>query len=687
MADEAFPYSDVFDDDVHYADSIAFLEIVNENHEAIQDISIYPGRDIRVGRDSKCYHRIDDPRVSKQHFRIYSIIYEQGQAQEIPPLVYCEDLESSNGTYINGVLIGIIGRERIGHLLSDGDVIEIRPFWRFLFHQPSYDTVSRSTTELNDLQERYTVSDRILGKGHFGAVYLAKETSTLKQMACKIVNLDVASKKHTQRKSYPEEIQSWDVQLRRAAEGRQMATREIKILSRLDHPHIINLKKAFCGKDMLYIFTDLAPGGDLFSYLESNSGTLEDWHARVISRQVVLAIKFMHSKGIAHRDIKPENVLIMQTDYGGRVVLTDFGLANSVDTRTGRLKSIVGSEGFIAPEVEEDKGYTMAVDLWSLGVLTACLLTGNSMIPRDELSQLSQVQIANRFLAINDTCQRDRWTTLSEGAQRFLRDLFVMDPAKRMTASDALEHPWYKKPTSEAVLLEDRYHKIIRFWKKRNEDEQVIENLPGRILPQADARVGPKLRRKLPDVSQSPYFSLDRHLYQRPQPTRRTILETLHESGSHFLPSEGVNIDLGHTVARKERDVRVISVSAKDLFGMSQQMDPVTQSEPIIQSKGDLCEVLVDLTRDASTSGIELSAASSRDVFENSSAEESHAKSQEHGDRKRKRSRKESWDPEDRRIHSNVSKALPPYTSAKIFKDAIAKEKQKARRESKKRGF
>jgi serine/threonine protein kinase len=98
-----------------------------------------------------------------------------------------------------------------------------------------------------------------------------------------------------------------------------------------------------------YIFTELAPGGDLFSYIESHDGYLTDWHSRAISRQVVLALQFMHSKGLAHRDIKPENVLIMQSEFGGRVVLTDFGFANKVDEKTGRMMSRLGTEGFIAP--------------------------------------------------------------------------------------------------------------------------------------------------------------------------------------------------------------------------------------------------------------------------------------------------------------------------------------------------
>lgn len=97
-----------------------------------------------------------------------------------------------------------------------------------------------------------------------------------------------------------------------------------------------------------YIFTELAPGGDLFSYIDSKNGTLSDLQSRVISRQIVLAIQYMHRQGVAHRDIKPENVLIMQTDFGGRVVLTDFGFANYIH-QSGRLNSRLGTSGFIAP--------------------------------------------------------------------------------------------------------------------------------------------------------------------------------------------------------------------------------------------------------------------------------------------------------------------------------------------------
>lgn len=85
--------------------------------------------------------------------------------------------------------------------------------------------------------------------------------------------------------------------------------------------------------------------------MQSYGGTLDDYNSRVITRQISLALQYMHSEGIAHRDIKPENVLVSGTHFGGRVILTDFGFAINANetTRTGRMMSMVGTEGYAAP--------------------------------------------------------------------------------------------------------------------------------------------------------------------------------------------------------------------------------------------------------------------------------------------------------------------------------------------------
>lgn len=93
----------------------------------------------------------------------------------------------------------------------------------------------------------------------------------------------------------------------------------------------------------------MAPGGDLFSYVEAHSGYLEDLQSRSIAWQLMKAVDYLHSKGIVHRDIKTENVLILQSDFGGRVVLTDFGFASQAES--GRLMSKVGTRGYAARSV------------------------------------------------------------------------------------------------------------------------------------------------------------------------------------------------------------------------------------------------------------------------------------------------------------------------------------------------
>ena len=140
-------------------------------------------------------------------------------------------------------------------------------------------------------------------------------------------------------------------------------------------------------------------------------------------------------------------------------------------------------------------GYTKAADLWSLGVLTASLLTGALNIPHEELSQLSQskfdmggifqwrlmhgtttAEIADRFLGIDDSYARHQWIQMPPRALRFVRKLLVMDPEDRMTAAEALEHSWYTKPTREAQALDEGLRRINRFWVKRTiPSDEVLE--------------------------------------------------------------------------------------------------------------------------------------------------------------------------------------------------------------------
>lgn len=89
----------------------------------------------------------------------------------------------------------------------------------------------------------------------------------------------------------------------------------------------------------------------MFSFLQANGYCLEDLHARIISRQVAIAVHYLHSQGIAHRDLKPENILVMRTGIGHRVVLTDFGCAGHIKPNRGRMMTTVGTFDYAAPYV------------------------------------------------------------------------------------------------------------------------------------------------------------------------------------------------------------------------------------------------------------------------------------------------------------------------------------------------
>ncbi|KHJ31908.1 putative camk protein kinase [Erysiphe necator] len=503
-------------------------------------IPIYPGKEVLVGRDaSQCEICIDDDYISKLHFRIYSVIYEQNKKSNLQPLVYCEDLESTNGTYVNDHCIGKIGHERTGYLLSNEDIIELRPRWQFRFYQPSFLSMSLDMKKLEELKfckDRFLVSDRVLGKGHYGAVFLAKDNLTSRQLVCKVVELNKAAEEIT-KTIQPDLVgQRWINNIHRDGDGKKLVLREINILSKLSHPHIINLIEAFYSDTNLYIFTELAPAGDLFSYIESHGGYLSDLHSRVISRQLVLAVKYLHSKRIVHRDIKPENVLIMQTGFGSRVVLTDFGFANNINTETGRLISRLGTEGFIAPEVEFlnpfDKGYTLSADIWSLGVLTVCLLTGSTLIPREDVSQLSRHQIANYFNALRENQIEKRWQSMRSTALLYIKSLLAMEPSHRMSASEALRHPWYTMPVTEAKMIEIGYQRVIRLWKKRTSNVSFKKITQNNDFAMSISKSDPMFM-ELQDTTISPYFSLNINLKDGKTPKPRASLKNY--DGNFFL--------------------------------------------------------------------------------------------------------------------------------------------------------
>lgn len=372
------------------------------------------------------------------------------------------------------------------------------------------------------------MTDRLLGAGAFGRVFMAVEQSTRSQLACKVVDLrKLYPKTRIGRHEYPAAAEDVDnrVQLRKVKdlaterkrdnkldEKLRVYHREIDILASISHvscpsssssvltigqPNIIGLEKVYMTENTMYargldlhrfangrryIFQDLVTAGDLFSYIESKSGKLLEVEAAVIVRQIVIALCFLHERNIVHRDLKPDNILMTHTSSGCRVILTDFGAARRIANHRQRMKSLVGTNEYAAPEVGRNisiphskprTGYCMAVDMWSLGCVTVILLTGGSPFIDPRTNNYSE-ELAGKCDLEYLSKSKD-WEQVRSRPKDFVAKLLCLDEAARMTAQQALDHDWFSNDFHRANF-EDLYERTIKNWRPRLARNDIIQS-------------------------------------------------------------------------------------------------------------------------------------------------------------------------------------------------------------------
>jgi len=212
---------------------------------------------------------------------------------------------------------------------------------------------------------------------------------------------------------------------------------EVKILSKLDHPNIIGIKRAFETETTLYLVLELVTGGELLEKILTEKKFSED-KARNYFRQILEATKYLHAQGIAHRDLKPENILLKDQD-SDIIKLSDFGLSRVVD-HTSFMKTICGTPQYVAPEIlssNRTEGYGLACDLWSIGVILYIMLVGyppfSENKPNAVFEQIKHGEYEFPY---------EHWSRISPSAIHLIRRLLTTDPRKRITAAEALESAW-----------------------------------------------------------------------------------------------------------------------------------------------------------------------------------------------------------------------------------------------------
>jgi len=295
------------------------------------------------------------------------------------------------GQEVKKVVEKILSREEIGQL------------------EKTEDEFNKDKTNIRDI---YDFGDE-LGRGAFAVVRQATHKKTKRKYAVKIIDKKNLGESHS-------------VSLKR----------EIDIMQQVDHPHIIKLRQVFENeKKYVYLVMELVTGGELFDRIVDKSQYVER-DAALLTKKMVDALRYLHAKGIAHRDLKPENILLANQMSDTEVKLADFGLSRMIDEST-MMKTACGTPTYVAPEVLQATGYGPEVDMWSIGVITYILLCGFPPFYGDTIPEMFEQIMSGNF-----DYPEEYWDNISSNAKDFINKLLKVNPKERLSAEDALKHPW-----------------------------------------------------------------------------------------------------------------------------------------------------------------------------------------------------------------------------------------------------
>lgn len=215
---------------------------------------------------------------------------------------------------------------------------------------------------------------------------------------------------------------------------------EVNIYLRMDHINVAKLLRVFDEADRVYLVMEYCPGGTLGERLNER-GRFSEQEAAVAVRQILCAVNYCHRHplgSICHRDLKPANFLYASKDHGAALKLVDFGLSRVLSNRRPWLTEAAGTLWFVAPEVLQNKKHDQSCDLWSVGVMAHCLLSGKA--PFDAPTDRRLVRAVTE--ANLGTMSEENWRGVSPVAKDFVRSLMRVSPSERPDAATALRHPW-----------------------------------------------------------------------------------------------------------------------------------------------------------------------------------------------------------------------------------------------------
>ncbi|CAK8676999.1 unnamed protein product [Clavelina lepadiformis] len=244
------------------------------------------------------------------------------------------------------------------------------------------------------------------------------------------------------------------------SEQNKVIQREIGILLTLSHPNIVKLRDIFEDEGYIYLVLEFVSGGELFDRIVKCGYYCERHAARAI-RDILEAVVYLHSKNVVHRDLKPENLLYSDDSETSTLKVADFGLSKV--NEKGAMKTICGTPGYAAPEVLLGKKYSTSVDIWAIGVIAYILLCGFEPFYDENGDQA----MYRKILRGEYDFASPFWDHISDNAKDLVRKMLVLDPAKRLTAKQALNHPWITGKAANFVHMDKTVEKMKAFNARR----------------------------------------------------------------------------------------------------------------------------------------------------------------------------------------------------------------------------
>uniref|UniRef100_A0A674MRF2 calcium/calmodulin-dependent protein kinase n=1 Tax=Takifugu rubripes TaxID=31033 RepID=A0A674MRF2_TAKRU len=232
-----------------------------------------------------------------------------------------------------------------------------------------------------------------------------------------------------------------------SARDHQKLEREARICRLLKHPNIVRLHDSIAEEGFHYLVFDLVTGGELFEDIVAREYYSEADASHCIS-QILESVNHIHQHDIVHRDLKPENLLLASKMKGAAVKLADFGLAIEVQGDQQAWFGFAGTPGYLSPEVLRKDPYGKPVDIWACGVILYILLVGYPPFWDEDQHKLYQQIKAGAY-----DFPSPEWDTVTPEAKNLINQMLTINPAKRITADQALKHPWICHRSTVASMM------------------------------------------------------------------------------------------------------------------------------------------------------------------------------------------------------------------------------------------